>query len=117
MGVNPPSSLTAIPARYGIICPDMIRFPERSIPASEFGGRDGGIAGNDPEPGDLLPVIIRKFMDGREDFWREHHAAERDRDFRDDRDIKNPLRPAHGQLDNATRLGERDCFRERPVGR
>jgi len=30
-------------------------------------------------------------------------------------DVKDPLRPAHHELDDATRLGDRDRFRERPM--
>jgi hypothetical protein len=40
--------------------------------------------GDEPELCDLLQGIIRRFVDGREDCRCEHHAAERDRNFRDD---------------------------------
>ena len=79
-------------------------------------GRDGRVPGNDPELGDLFFEIIGKLLDGREDLRREHDPGERDRDLRYDRDVEDPLRPAQCQLDDATRLCDRDRFRERPVG-
>jgi len=54
-------------------------------------------------------------MDDREDLRREHDAGESDRDLRDDGDAGGPLRPSHGQLDNATPPGDRDYFIERLV--
>ena len=78
-------------------------------------GRDGLIPGNVPEPGDLFPGIIGKLPGGREDCRREHDPGEHDRDLRYDRDIEDPLRSAHRQLDDATRHCDRDRFRESPV--
>jgi len=61
----------------------------------------GRVAGDEPEPGDLLLVIIRKFIHGREDFWREHDAGKRDRDLRDNGDVIDPFRSTDRHLDKA----------------
>lgn len=70
------------------------------------------VAGDEPEPDEIFPVILRELRNRRENFWREHYSYERNRYLRDDRDVEDPLRPAHRHLDKAAGFCDRDCVRE-----
>lgn len=90
--------------------------PPRAMPGPDpVFDRDRGVAGDEPEPCEIVLVILCKFRNRCKNFRCEHDARECDRDLRNDRDIEDSFRSTHRQLDQATGLRDRDRICQYPV--